>query len=64
MKLLALDQASRITGYAIFNDNELITSGTFTLKSDDIGERLVAYRQHIENLINEYDIEEVGFEDE
>ena len=63
MKLLALDQASRITGYAIFNDNELITSGTFTLKSDDIGERLVAYRQHIENLINEYDIEEVGFED-
>ena len=44
MKLLALDQASRISGWAIFEDNELIKSGTFTLKSDDVGERLVDYR--------------------
>ena len=63
MKLLALDQASRTTGYAVFDNDILIASGTFTLKSDDIGERLVAYRQHIEDLIDEYDIEEVGFED-
>lgn len=63
MKLLALDQASRTTGYAIFEDNELIKSGTFTLKSDDIGERLVDYRKHIEKLICDNDIEEVAFED-
>ena len=44
MRLLALDQASRTTGYAVLQDNELIDSGTFTLKSDDIGERLVDYR--------------------
>jgi hypothetical protein len=44
LRLLALDQASRTTGYAIFQDNELLKSGTFTLKSDDIGERLVDYR--------------------
>lgn len=63
MKLLALDQASRTTGYAIFEDNELIKSGAFTLKSDDIGERLVDYRKYIEKLICDNDIEEVAFED-
>ena len=63
MKLLALDQASRTTGWAIFDDEELIDSGIFTLKSDDIGERLVDYKKHVEKLIYDNDIEEVAFED-
>ena len=63
MRLLALDQASRTSGYAIFEDDKLIDSGTFTLKSDDIGERLVDYRKHIEKLICDNDIDEVAFED-
>lgn len=63
MKLLALDQASRTTGYAVFDNSELITSGTFTLKADDVGERLVEYRKHIEQLIADNDIDEVAFED-
>ena len=63
MKLLALDQASRISGWAIFDNQELIDSGTFTLKSDDIGERLVQYRQYLSNLTDKYEIDEVAFED-
>ena len=63
MKLLALDQASRISGWAIFEDNELIKSGTFTLKSDDIGERLVQYRQYLSDLLDKYEIDQVAFED-
>lgn len=63
MKLLALDQASRVSGWSIFEDDQLIDSGTFTLKSDDIGERLVDYRKHIEKLIEDNDIDEVAFED-
>ena len=63
MRLLALDQASRTTGYAVFEDNQLVKSGTFTLRSDDVGERLVDYRKHIEKLIVDNDIEEVAFED-
>ena len=63
MRLLALDQASRVSGYAIFEDAELIKSGTFTLSSDDVGERLAEYRQRIEKLIEENDIDEVAFED-
>ena len=63
MKLLALDQSSRCSGWAIFDDEELIDSGTFTLKSDDIGERLVDYKKHVEKLICDNDIEEIAFED-
>ena len=63
MILLALDQSSRITGWAIFHNQELIDSGTFALVSDDLGERLVAYRKHLEQLIEKYEIEEVAFED-
>ena len=63
MRLLALDQASRTTGYAVFEDDKLVKSGTFTLRSDDVGERLVDYRRHIEKLIIDNDIEEVAFED-
>lgn len=63
MILLALDQASRTSGYAVFNNQDLIDSGTFTLTSDNIGERLVAYRKQLEHLIEKYDIDEVAFED-
>ncbi len=61
--LLALDQSSRVTGYAIFDDKGLIKSGKFELTSDDVGQRLVQYRQHVEKLIEENDIDEVAFED-
>ena len=63
MRLLALDQASRTTGFAVFEDDKFVKSGTFTLRSDDVGERLVDYRKHIEKLIIDNDIEEVAFED-
>lgn len=63
MRLLALDQASRTTGFAVFEDDQLVKSGTFTLRSDDVGERLVDYRKYIEKLIIDNDIEEVAFED-
>ena len=55
--LLALDQASRVSGYAIFNgDGELVTYGTFHTYQDDIGERLVAIKNKVAELIEEYNI--------
>lgn len=63
MRLLALDQASRVSGWAIFDNQDLIDSGIFTLKSDDIGERLVQYRQYLIDLTDKYEIDEVAFED-
>lgn len=39
--LLALDQASRTSGWSVFDDDgSLIDSGTFTCAQDDFGERL------------------------
>lgn len=63
MTLLALDQASRVTGYALFKDNKLVKFGKFNLTSDDIGERLVDFREHIVDFIENQDIDEVVFED-
>lgn len=63
MRLLALDQSSRISGYAIFIDNKLETYGKIELKSDDIGIRLNELRKKIVQLIMDYDIDEVAFED-
>lgn len=63
MKILALDQASRTSGYAIFENNELIDSGTFTLTQEDVGERLVELREKIIRFIEDNQIELVLFED-
>lgn len=62
-KLLALDQASRTSGWAVFNDQELIAHGHFTFEDDDIGVRLQQIREKVCSLINDYDINEIAFED-
>ena len=63
MKLLALDQATRTTGYAIFDDDKVIKISHFDTKSDDFGERLVEIRNMVIKLIEDYDIDTVAFED-
>lgn len=63
MRLLALDQSSRVSGYAIFLDDKLETYGKIDLKQDDVGERLAAFRKQISKLVADYDIDEVAFED-
>ena len=63
MRLLALDQSSHTSGYAIFEDGKYQTSGIFSLKSADLGERLCAYRAKVTELIDIYDIDKVAFED-
>lgn len=62
-KLLALDQASRVTGWAYFEDSELKQFGKFTANDDDIGERLFYIKNQVKNLIDKYEIDEVVFED-
>lgn len=64
MKILALDQASRISGWAIFENNKLIKYGKIDLKSDDdIGIRLFQLRDRVLKLIQENNIEKVILED-
>ncbi len=61
--LLALDQASLTSGYAIFKDGNLTDYGKFTFDDDDIAERLVKIRKKVLDLISANDINEVAFED-
>lgn len=61
--LLALDQSSRTTGYAIYVDGKLNNYGKFTLEDEDIGLRLVKFRDKIIQLLNDYEINEVAFEE-
>lgn len=62
-KLLTLDQSSRITGWAVFDNGALETFGKFTATEDDIGERLYEIRGRVKKLVELYDIDEVVFED-
>lgn len=61
--LLALDQSSHTTGYAIFKDGKLEKASHFTAQGNDLGDRLEQIRNYIIILINEHDIDEVVFED-
>jgi len=63
MKLLALDQASKITGYAIFEDDKLVKHGKIDLRDEEVGPRLVQLREAIKFLIHENQIDYVAFED-
>lgn len=60
--LLALDQASATSGYAIFNDGQLIDYGAFTFK-DELPIRLVKIKEQVLKLIADYNIDQVAFED-
>lgn len=63
MNLLAIDQASRVSGWAFFKDGQLEQFGKIELTDEDIGTRLVVLRQEIKSLIDKYEINEVAFED-
>lgn len=61
--ILALDQSSRTSGYAIFRDGQLYSHGTFTVTDSDIGDRLYKIRSKVLELIEDFDIDEVVLED-
>ena len=61
--ILALDQASRTSGYAIFQEGRLMASGTFTFEDADFSLRLVKIRNKVISLIEEYNINKILLED-
>lgn len=63
MRVLAFDQASRTSGYSVFEDGKLITYGKFTYDDEDFGERLVHIRNKIISLIDTYNPDKIAFED-
>jgi hypothetical protein len=51
LNILALDQASRTSGWSVFQEDQLVASGTFTYDDDDFSLRLVKVRRMVERLI-------------
>lgn len=65
-KLLALDQASIVTGWAIFDldTNQLLANGKIALnKADPIELRLHQLREQLANILIMQEIKEVRYED-
>ena len=64
MRLLALDQASRVTGIAIFDDDKLVKYGTFEIKSNqELGKRLTQFLENLDKLYAAYHFDAVAYED-
>lgn len=63
MRVLAFDQASRTSGYSVFEDGKLVTYGKFTYDDEDFGERLVHIRNKVISLIEAYTPDKIAFED-
>ena len=64
MRILALDQSSRITGWALFENDELQEYGKFDVSStQDLGERLHQIRCIVKDMINKLQVEKVILED-
>ena len=61
--ILALDQASRTSGFAVFQEGQLVASGTFTYEDDDFSLRLVKIRNKVISLIEQYNINKILLED-
>ena len=60
---LSLDQSTRITGYAIFQDDRLVKVDQFELTDSNIGTRLKKYKEKILKLIDEDGVNQVLFEE-
>ena len=64
MRILALDQASNVSGWAIFNNEDLEQYGKIDVsKYYDLGERLHILRQKVKSLIEDENIDKIILED-
>jgi len=64
MRVLALDQSTSVTGYAVIEDGQYIQSGTIDMRRNhDAGSRLKNMMLLIGQLINSKRVDKVVFED-
>lgn len=61
-RVLALDQASHTTGYAIFDDGALVKYGIFKCPAGEEVERFASVREWLISIIQNYHIDYVGIE--
>lgn len=62
-RILALDAATNLSGYAIYDDKELVGYGTYRAKGEDTTERINDVKHWVEAAIKEWQPEGVWVED-
>lgn len=61
-RILAIDQATHISGYAVFNNKNLIDYGTFEATGENDIERAVQVKQWLVSMIDQFQVDFVGLE--
>ena len=62
-RTMALDQASRTTGWAIYDNKNLVTSGHFSIPANKtMQQRLISFVNHLSELIEKYNVEKIYYE--
>ena len=61
-RVLALDQATYHTGWAVFNNKDLINYGVFEAEGENEIERCAQIKQWMISIIEQYEIDFVGLE--
>lgn len=62
-RILALDQATRITGYSIYDGEELVKFGIFETQKNDEIERDSELKNWLINMVDAWQPEHIGLED-
>lgn len=62
LRVLALDAATHITGFALYDDNKLIHYGTYTSHKDDITERINDLKKWLIEALHKWQPDFVGVE--
>ena len=64
VRILALDAATNITGYAIYDDGDLVSYGTYkTDNTKGVTERINEMKYWLQNIIKEVEPDFIGVED-
>lgn len=61
-RVLALDQASRVTGYSIFDGDKLVSYGTFEATNEEEGKRCHEVRVWLMSMIENWQCDVIGIE--
>lgn len=62
-RVLSIDQSSRVTGYAIFDNKNLVTFGHFSIPANKtMGQRLESFFNHLKDLLEKYNVQTLYFE--
>ena len=62
-RVLAIDQATSISGYSVFDNGDLVEYGTFESKGKDSVHRIADVKEWLRGMVKEWDPELVALED-